>query len=150
MQTGIMYLRPPRVPFEDEGYYAFRGKDDLLGPYDTRDAAERDLARLVQTGEFPAWHQPAAAARLRMVLFGIALVPDATLRPAKGVTQVAVIFVEPPDFGVSQAGFYVFEDENDVAGPYQTEADAEAERVRCAEALGLGVIVPFPQAPSAS
>ena len=59
------------------------------------------------------------------------------------------MFVEPPIFGVTQAGYYVFEDENDVAGPFNTEAEAQVECRRRAAALGFGAVVPLsPKPPS--
>ena len=142
MQTDIVYLAPPRVSPDDEGYWAFHGTDDLLGPYDT-------LARLVETGEFPAGYWPEEARRLRLALSGVTVLPEG--RPSLGsrAVQVSALFVEPPIFGVTQAGYYVFEDENNVAGPFDTEAEAQAECRRRTAALGLGAVVPLsPKPPS--
>ncbi len=150
MQTDIVYIAPPRVSPDDEGYWAFHGTEDLLGPYATPDAAHRDLARLVETGKFPADYRPEEARRLRLTLSGVAVFPEG--RPSLGgrAVQVSALFVEPPIFGVTQAGYYVFEDENDVAGPFSTEAEAQAECRRRAAALGLGSVMPLsPKQPSA-
>ena len=61
MRTDVVCLAPPRVSPDDEGYRAFHGTEDLLGPYGSSEAAERDLARLVEAGGFPAGYWPEEA-----------------------------------------------------------------------------------------
>lgn len=94
MQTGIVYLAPPRVSPDDEGYWAFHGTRDLLGQYGTPDAAERDLARLVEAGEFPAGYWPEEARRLRLTLSGVAVFPEGRPSPNGRAVQVSAMFVD--------------------------------------------------------